>query len=161
MLSTLRFLPALYSSYLTSIAGSTAAATVTVAFSAHAAGACSGAAWRAGSVRSTGRPSAVITPRAPGGHLHSNSGSANSRSIKRSHCIFGVALVLELDKSETWWVARHPDIPQGSILSECTFDFMLRSGRSQIADVDFALKVPFTIACHFTLCCFRLRRELG
>lgn len=136
---------------LTAITGSTAAATVTVAFTAHAAGACSGTAWRTGSVRSTGGPSAVIAPRAPGGHLHSDSGSTNSRSIQRSDRIFGIALVLELNEGKTRWVPGHPDVPQGTVLSEGAFDFVLRSGRSQIADVDFALQVPLAIACHFLL----------
>lgn len=70
----------------------------------------------------------------------------NLRSIQRAHCIFGIALVLELDKGKTRWVAGHPDVPQGAVLSEGAFDFMLRSGRSQIANVDFALKVPLAIA---------------
>lgn len=136
---------------LAAVPRSTAAAGATVAVAVTAQGPRPGAARRTGSVRAPWPPAAVIPPSPSRRHFHPNASSAAFRSVQRAARVLGVPFVLKLDEGETGRVSGDPNVAQGAILAERTFDLVFGRGRAKIADVHLAGQVPLAVACHFFL----------
>lgn len=79
----------------------------------------------------------------------SSANSSNLRSVQATNRVFSIASVLKFNKGKTWRIPGHPHIPQWTIFSKSTLDFVLGRRRTQIPHVNFALKIPLTVARHF------------
>ena len=109
---------------------------------------------RRGSGRSTslrGRGSGKILKSVSNGRqddIHSITYPTDPGAVEAPDSIFGVSRVLKLDESKTWRIPGHPDVFQGSILSEAILQLILVGIVAEITDVYLAVNVPVTVARH-------------
>lgn len=73
------------------------------------------------------------------GHLHLDGGTVYARAIDATNRIFGIAIVLEVNKTESGGISCHPHVTDISKTTKGLLEVSLRRARPQVADVDLGV----------------------